>query len=285
VLPLKLASLSEFSRYRLCLRSSHLCLLVAVNGTLLSLETNVGEESLASTRPDVRELFGSPYRSAIEQNDLMQFFFAHPLARHKRLGAIGLLTRGGQCVRDVTLENSSSRLYAIPAVLFAVALAAGAIIFGLYAGSDKGNGPQANVSPQEFPIPQAKPRREGTSEPSGPASSETGYASWYEMQSRAAGGEQMDANAMTAAHPSLPMGTKVLVENLSNGRSVVVRINDRGPFTGGRIIDVSKAAAVNLGMIDTGVATVRVSSLQGVSDAQTVPEENDSGRNPEMPAR
>ena len=66
---------------------------------------------------------------------------------------------------------------------------------------------------------------------------------------------------MTAAHPSLPYGTQVLVENLSNGRSVVVRINDRGPFTGGRIIDVSKAAAVTLGMMDAGVATVRVSSV------------------------
>jgi rare lipoprotein A len=62
------------------------------------------------------------------------------------------------------------------------------------------------------------------------------------------------------------------VENLNNGRSVVVRINDRGPFTGGRIIDVSKAAAVSLGMIDAGEAMVRLRSLQTVPDAHSVTE-------------
>ena len=61
---------------------------------------------------------------------------------------------------------------------------------------------------------------------------------------------------MTAAHPSLPFGTQVQVENLDNGRTVTVRANDRGPFVGERIIDVSKAAAKGLGMILDGVATV-----------------------------
>ncbi|HEU0063146.1 MAG TPA: septal ring lytic transglycosylase RlpA family protein, partial [Hyphomicrobiaceae bacterium] len=70
---------------------------------------------------------------------------------------------------------------------------------------------------------------------------------------------------MTAAHRSLPFGTKVLVENLANGRSVVVRINDRGPFVGGRIIDVSKAAASALGMLGSGTARVKVSSSGGGS--------------------
>jgi rare lipoprotein A len=88
-----------------------------------------------------------------------------------------------------------------------------------------------------------------------------GHASWYALTSRTASGERMNPSELTAAHRSLPFGTRVLVENLSNGRSVVVRINDRGPFVRGRIIDVSKAAASSLGMIGAGTAKVRVSSL------------------------
>ncbi|WP_371740604.1 septal ring lytic transglycosylase RlpA family protein [Methyloligella sp. GL2] len=90
---------------------------------------------------------------------------------------------------------------------------------------------------------------------------QVGHASWYALHSRTASGEMMNPSAMTAAHRSLPFGTKVLVENLNNGRKVVVRINDRGPFVGGRIIDVSKAAASNLGMISSGTAQVRISTV------------------------
>ena len=79
----------------------------------------------------------------------------------------------------------------------------------------------------------------------------------------------MDEDALTAAHPSLPLGTKVLVENLDNGRSVIVRINDRGPFARNRIIDVSKAAAEKLDMMADGVANVRIRRVEAlVSDAQ-----------------
>jgi len=72
----------------------------------------------------------------------------------------------------------------------------------------------------------------------------------------------MDGDALTAAHRTLPLGSHVLVENLANGRSVVVRINDRGPVVKGRIIDVSRAAAESLGMLRAGVAKVRVSRLK-----------------------
>src|SRR5689334_20964161 len=72
---------------------------------------------------------------------------------------------------------------------------------------------------------------------------QVGHASWYQLRSRTASGELMSASEMTAAHRSLPFGTRVLVENLSNGKSVTVRINDRGPFVKGRVIDVSRAAA------------------------------------------
>ncbi len=90
---------------------------------------------------------------------------------------------------------------------------------------------------------------------------ETGRASWYDLDTPTATGETIDDGDLTAAHPTLPLGTHVLVENLDNGRSVVVRINDRGPFTQDRIIDVSKAAAAKLGMVAAGVATVRVSRI------------------------
>jgi rare lipoprotein A len=91
-----------------------------------------------------------------------------------------------------------------------------------------------------------------------------GHASWYSLPAnKTANGERMNPNELTAAHRSLPFGTRVLVENLANGRSVVVRINDRGPFIGGRIIDLSKAAAASIGMIAAGTAKVRVTTADG----------------------
>ena len=74
--------------------------------------------------------------------------------------------------------------------------------------------------------------------------------------------------AMTAAHKLLPLGTKVRVTHLGNGRSIVVRVNDRGPFVGNRIIDLSYGGAQKLGMIGTGTARVRVEALEGVGGAR-----------------
>jgi rare lipoprotein A len=89
----------------------------------------------------------------------------------------------------------------------------------------------------------------------------SGMASYYwEPQALASGG-RFNPNAMTAAHKTLPFGTKVRVTNRNNGRSVVVTINDRGPYVGGRIIDLSKAAARAVGMTASGVAPVSVSVI------------------------
>ena len=93
------------------------------------------------------------------------------------------------------------------------------------------------------------------------ASVECGKASWYAMTSRTASGERANPQEMVAAHRTLPFGTKVMVENLRNGRTAIVRINDRGPFVRGRVIDVSKAAAAKLGFVGHGTARVRVSIL------------------------
>ncbi len=88
------------------------------------------------------------------------------------------------------------------------------------------------------------------------AAGNCGRASWYALTSMTASGERMDPSKLTAAHRGLRFGTKVEVTNARNGKSVIVRINDRGPFVKGRLIDVSKAAASKLGMIHNGVAKV-----------------------------
>ncbi len=88
-----------------------------------------------------------------------------------------------------------------------------------------------------------------------------GYASWYagKFQGRVtASGEVFDTNEMTAAHRTLPFGTVVEVTHLASGRTVEVRINDRGPFIEGRVIDLSRAAADELGMTGEGIAAVRL---------------------------
>lgn len=91
-----------------------------------------------------------------------------------------------------------------------------------------------------------------------------GKASWYGREQQGhltANGERFDLHQLTAAHRTLHMNTRVRVTNLRNGRQVEVRINDRGPYSRGRIIDVSQAAAERLGMIESGTAPVRVEVL------------------------
>ena len=83
-----------------------------------------------------------------------------------------------------------------------------------------------------------------------------GRASWYALTSKTASGERMNPAKLTAAHKSLRFGTKLKVTNANNGKSVVVRINDRGPFIRGRVLDLSKAAASQIGMISSGHAKV-----------------------------
>lgn len=89
-----------------------------------------------------------------------------------------------------------------------------------------------------------------------PASAQCGRASWYALTSKTASGERMNPSAMTAAHRSLPFGTKLRVTNKRNGKSVVVRVNDRGPFIKGRVLDLSKGAAGKLGFIGAGHTSV-----------------------------
>ncbi len=95
-----------------------------------------------------------------------------------------------------------------------------------------------------------------------------GWASWYGPGfdgNQTASGERFNQNALTAAHKSLPFGTKLRVTNLDTGRSVIVRVNDRGPYAGDRILDLSAGAAEQIGLADSGVAQVKAEILESVA--------------------
>jgi rare lipoprotein A len=138
--------------------------------------------------------------------------------------------------------------------------------------------PQTHSIPLEIPSTAKIPSSPATEQPPPletipaplqPTLLETGIASWYGPRFHGkltASGEVFNQNELTAAHRTLPWGSKVKVINLTNGKSVEVRINDRGPFEKGRIIDVSRAAARALGMVKSGIAQVRI---EWFSDSDT----------------
>jgi rare lipoprotein A len=89
-----------------------------------------------------------------------------------------------------------------------------------------------------------------------------GVASFYTEGEQTASGEKFDTHELTAAHPTLPFGTKLRVTNVTTGRSVTVRVNDRGPYVRGRVVDVSYSAAQSLGMVGKGIANVKLDVVQ-----------------------
>jgi rare lipoprotein A len=102
-------------------------------------------------------------------------------------------------------------------------------------------------------------RRQPSSESgAGTKSASAGLASFYSEGNSTASGEKFDPNELTAAHPSLPFGTKLRVTNTTTGKSVTVRVNDRGPYVPGRVVDVSYSAAQALGMVNAGTASVKL---------------------------
>ena len=116
------------------------------------------------------------------------------------------------------------------------------------------------VAPRAIPSPSPTPTTPSTKK----RYHAEGQASWYGGRfhgRKTASGERFDQHALTAAHRSLPFGTRVKVTNLNNQQSVVVRINDRGPYARSRLIDVSNKAARQLGMLKSGVAPVRIERL------------------------
>jgi peptidoglycan lytic transglycosylase len=96
-----------------------------------------------------------------------------------------------------------------------------------------------------------------------PRDSSVGVASFYKLQnSKTAIGEMFDSGELTAAHRTLPFGTRLQVTNVGTGQSVTVRINDRGPFIRGRVVDVSHSAAEVLGMVGQGIAKVKLDVVE-----------------------
>ena len=122
----------------------------------------------------------------------------------------------------------------------------------------------ACISPVEPPAPPP------TASASKPVFEQVGRASWYgpyHQGRKTASGERFDMHDLTAAHRTLPLGTEAKVTNLENGRSVNVLVNDRGPYKAGRIIDLSRRAAEELGIKEQGLARVRIEVLPKVETA------------------
>jgi rare lipoprotein A len=147
---------------------------------------------------------------------------------------------------------------------------------GYYQDDGPGASPPRNVDKVEDAEPRVEPLNRGANNPYTvfghqyvPAKSlrefkQRGIASWYGKKfhgQRTSNGERYDMYAMTAAHPTLPIPSYVRVTNLKNGKSVIVRVNDRGPFHPGRIIDLSYAAAAKLGYVNAGSTMVEIESI------------------------
>ncbi|MEE4209172.1 MAG: septal ring lytic transglycosylase RlpA family protein [Parvularcula sp.] len=119
-------------------------------------------------------------------------------------------------------------------------------------------------APDTAPVASIPPAGTSAGKAATKAKTLQGIASFYAASldgNRTANGETYDHGALTAAHKTLPFGTKLKVTNLENGKSVIVTVNDRGPYAKGRILDLSGAAARALGMIETGTARIRAEIL------------------------
>lgn len=120
---------------------------------------------------------------------------------------------------------------------------------------------QASYDSYDAPVKVKKSKKYAAAKSYSSGGSLSGKASYYWQPQRVASGGWFNPNAMTAAHKTLPFGTKVRVTNKNNGKSVVVTINDRGPYVAGRVIDLSKAAAHAISMQGSGVVPVSVAVL------------------------
>jgi rare lipoprotein A len=120
----------------------------------------------------------------------------------------------------------------------------------------------ASAGPVWQPAIEKRHRGEPATTGSLPRGALVGVASFYTEGVRTANGERLNPNALTAAHPSLPFGTRLRITSVASGRSVIVRVNDRGPFIKGRAVDVSYSAAKELGMTERGVAKVKMEVVE-----------------------
>lgn len=145
---------------------------------------------------------------------------------------------------------------------FRAPLSAALAVLGLaFPFSNHAQTPAAPGSPAPVTAPAVAPAPTPAAVPVAPAAGMEGLAAYYSNRldgRKTASGQAFDQTKLTAAHPTLPFGTLVKVTNTKNNRSVVVRINDRGPTQAGRVIDLSRAAASKLGMIRSGLVPVKL---------------------------
>jgi len=121
----------------------------------------------------------------------------------------------------------------------------------------------ASSSPTGVSHPRKRiPRSRGTTNAAPTQIASQGIASFYTEGQQTASGEKFDTHDLTAAHRTLPFGTRLRVTNVATGRSVTVRVNDRGPYVPGRVVDVSHSAADALGMVGSGIAKVKLDVVQ-----------------------
>jgi rare lipoprotein A len=153
--------------------------------------------------------------------------------------------------------------------LFAVAVAAGTLAACAQSSVVTKNSQQASLGHDRTPsfvtnkrVASAKRHTPFARQKNAAEISSHGVASFYTEGTQTASGEKFDTRELTAAHPTLPFGTKLRVTNVSTGRAVTVRVNDRGPYVAGRIVDVSHSAADALGMVGAGIAKVRLDVVQ-----------------------
>jgi rare lipoprotein A len=147
------------------------------------------------------------------------------------------------------------------AILAAASLAACARTSVVSERSDWRSAPRQTLAHHQ-PRPVSVVRRHDAPAHTDVAGRPNGLASFYTEGAKTANGETFNTHELTAAHPSLPFGTKLRVTNVSTGQSVTVRVNDRGPYVPGRIVDVSYSAAEQLGMVKGGVAKVKLDVVQ-----------------------
>jgi rare lipoprotein A len=160
---------------------------------------------------------------------------------------------------SISRARRATQLLAI--MLAAASLAACARTSVVSDRSDWRSAPRQAVAHHQ-PRPVSVVRRHDVPARTDVASAPNGLASFYTEGAKTANGETFNTHELTAAHPSLPFGTRLRVTNVTNGQSVTVRVNDRGPYVPGRVVDVSYSAAEQLGMVKGGVAKVKLDVVQ-----------------------
>lgn len=154
-----------------------------------------------------------------------------------------------------------------------------------FGAADRGN--DNKVSNKKARNDEEGDREEGNSSYKKDAYFQTGLASWYGREfngKKTASGERFDMNGLTAAHKTLPFGTVIKVKNFENGKIITVRINDRGPYRGKRIVDLSYGAAKKIGMIKDGQTQVGIQIVKKNSGPEEYDRDNDGGKSGDIEA-